>query len=133
MVVVAVLGDGYAVDQLHDEVGPASFRGPGVEHTGDVDMVHHRQGLPLGLEAGNDLPRIHARLDDLESDLSLDGAALLGHKDGAHAAFANLLQQLVWADLAAGAFGDRLVDGWAVGKSRWRRLHEAHGALVGVQ
>ena len=28
-----------------------------------------RQGLPLGLEAGDDLPGVHARLDDLERDL----------------------------------------------------------------
>ena len=28
----------------------------GVEHLGDVRMVHQRQRLPLGLEAGDDLP-----------------------------------------------------------------------------
>ena len=51
-----------------------------------------RQGLPLGLEAGDDLPAVHARLDDLEGDLALDGLRLLGHEDGAHAALADLLQ-----------------------------------------
>ncbi len=80
------------MDQLHDEVRPAGFRRPGVEDAGDVDMVHHGQGLPLGLEAGDDLPGVHARLDDLEGDLALHGAGLLGHVDGAHAAFADLLQ-----------------------------------------
>jgi hypothetical protein len=29
--------------------------GPGVEDAGDVDVVHRGQGLPLGLETGNDL------------------------------------------------------------------------------
>ena len=54
---VAVLGDGETpFDQFHHEVGPTGFGGPGVEHLGDVGVVHHGQGLPLGLEAGDDLP-----------------------------------------------------------------------------
>ena len=36
---VAVFGDGDALDQLHDEVRPARFRGPGVENAGDVARV----------------------------------------------------------------------------------------------
>ena len=92
VVVVAILGDGHAVDQLHDEVRPAGFRGPAVEDAGDVDVIHHRQGLPLRLEAGDDLLRVHAGLDDLESDLALDRLRLLGHEDDAHAALADLLQ-----------------------------------------
>ena len=35
-------------------------------------MVHQRQGLPLGLEAGDDLPGVHARLDDLQRHLAAD-------------------------------------------------------------
>ena len=38
-------------------------------------MVHQGQGLPLGLEAGDDLPRVHAGLDDLEGHLAADRAA----------------------------------------------------------
>ena len=34
---------------------PAGGR-PGVEDPGDVRVVHQRQGLPLGLEPGQDLP-----------------------------------------------------------------------------
>ena len=34
---------------------------PRVEHLGDVRVVHQGQGLPLGLEAGDDLPGVHAR------------------------------------------------------------------------
>ena len=48
--------------------------------------------------------RIHARLDDLQSHLAAHGLGLLGHVDNAHAAFADLLQQLVRADDRAGAF-----------------------------
>ena len=92
MVLVAVFGDRHALDQLHDEIRQAGFGSPGIEDAGDVDVVHHGQGLPLGLEAGDDLAAVHARLDDLDGDLALDGMGLLGHEDGAHAAFADLLQ-----------------------------------------
>ena len=40
----------------------------------------------------------------LEGDLAPDRLALLGHEDDAHAAFADLLQQLVRADDRAGPF-----------------------------
>ena len=69
---------------------------------GDVRVVHQRQRLPLGLEAGDDLRGVHAGLDDLQRHLAADRLGLLGHVDDAHAAFADLLQQLVGADDGAG-------------------------------
>ena len=63
---VAELVDRDAADQLHDEVGMAGFGRPGIEDLGDVLVVHHGQGLLLGLEAGDDLAAVHARLDDLQ-------------------------------------------------------------------
>ena len=90
-----------ALLEAHREVGTAHRQelpegaDPGpvatVEDPGDVDMVHHRQGLPLGLEAGDHLAAVHARLDDLERGLALHGLGLLGHEDRAHAALADLL------------------------------------------
>src|SRR5207245_5806147 len=74
-------------------------------------MVHEGQRLPLRLEPGDDLPRVHAGFDDLECDLALDGVRLLGHEYGAHAAFADLLQELVRADHGAGTLGDWIIDG----------------------
>ena len=68
-------------------------------------MVHHRQGLALGLEPGDDLLRVHPRLDDLQGDLAAHGLGLLGDVDDAHAPLADLLHQLVGADDRAGAFG----------------------------
>ena len=56
-----ILGDRHAMDQLHDEVRAAAVRGAGIEDLGDVGMVHHGQGLPLGLEAGDDLARCPCR------------------------------------------------------------------------
>ena len=95
-------------------------------------MVHHRQRLPLGLEAGDHLPRVHAGLDDLERDRPLDRLGLLGHEHDAHAAFADLLQQLVGADDRAGPLGDGrlVVDG---GIAVRRLLQESLYLGVGCQ
>ena len=108
--VVAVLGDRHAFDVFHDEVRPAFVGHAAVKDLGDVGMVHQGEGLPLGLEPREDLARVHARLDELEGDAALDRLGLLGDPDGAHAAFADLLQQLVAADFLAGALGCRLFD-----------------------
>ena len=108
---IAVLGDGDALDQLHDEVRPAFGRRAGVEDLGDIGMVHQGQGLALRLEAAQDLRGVHARFDDLEGDAAFDRLGLLGHPDGAHAALAQLLQQLVRADAASGAFRKRRQSG----------------------
>ena len=75
LIVVAVLGDRHALDQLHDEVRPAGLGGAGVEDPGDVGVVHQGQGLPLGLEPGDDLARVHARLDDLQRHPAADRLA----------------------------------------------------------
>jgi hypothetical protein len=67
-------------------------------------VVHQGQGLPLGLEAGDDLRRVQSRLDNLQRHAAADGAVLLGQVDGAHAPFAQFVEQLVGADCAADAF-----------------------------
>jgi len=86
--------------------------GAGIQHLGDIRMVHQRERLAFGLEAGEDVAGIHAGFDDLESHFALDGLGLLGHPNHAHAAFADLLQELVGANDHAGAFagwGGRLI------------------------
>ena len=55
LLAVAVLGEGHALDVLHDEVGPSPGCRAGIEDLGDGGVVHHRQSLALGLEAGDDL------------------------------------------------------------------------------
>jgi len=67
---VAVLGDRDTLDVLHHEVRPAVRRRARVEDLGDRRVVHQRQRLPLGLEAGHDLFRVHPLLDHLERDLA---------------------------------------------------------------
>ncbi|HVK17369.1 MAG TPA: protein kinase, partial [Fimbriiglobus sp.] len=75
----------------------------------DHNHLTPRQRLPLGLEPGQHLPRVHAGLDQLECDQPLDRLGLLRHPDAAHAALADRLDQLVRADDRAGPFGDRRV------------------------
>ena len=119
---IAVLVDRDAVDELHHEERPAAVGGAGVEDPRDAGVVHERQGLALGLEAGDDLFGVHARLDDLERDLAADGALLLGEEDDSHAALAELADDRVGADARAGAFGDRGLRGEAgrFGRNRGR-------------
>src|SRR5262249_34901131 len=102
-----------------------------VEHLGDVRVVHQGQRLPLGLEAGDDLGAVPAGLDDLEGDAAADRMLLLGQVDRAHAPLADLLEELVWADAAAGAFRARLrrdgpggvgAGSVAAGELGWKRI-----------
>jgi hypothetical protein len=90
-VLVAELRDRLPLHQLHDEVRPAVLGRAGVEHLRNVGMVHEGERLPLRLEPGEDLPRVHPRLDDLERDPPPDRLGLLGHPDRPHAAFADLV------------------------------------------
>lgn len=62
-------------------------------------VVHQRQGLTLGLEAGDDLARVHARLDQLERDAAMDRRELLREPHLTHPARANAFEELVRTDL----------------------------------
>ena len=94
---------GRPLDQFHHEIRSSRVGRTGIEHLGDVRMIHQGQGLPFGLEPRHHLARVHARLDDLQGHLAADGLLLRRHVHDAHAPFANLLQQLVGTDLGAGA------------------------------
>src|SRR5262245_25812787 len=75
-----------------------------VQDFGDIRVVHQGQGLALGLEAGDDLLRVHPGLDELERHHALDRLGLLSHPHRAHAPFADLLDELVRAEDGAGSF-----------------------------
>jgi hypothetical protein len=61
-------------------------------------MVHERQGLTLGLEAGDDPRRVHPGLDDLEGNLAVNGLCLLCEPDLSHASLAHQLHKAVSAE-----------------------------------
>jgi len=54
IVLIAVVRDRNPTYQFHHEVGPAGVGCAGVEDFGDVGVIHHRERLALGLEAGHD-------------------------------------------------------------------------------
>ena len=51
-------------------------------------MIHQRLCLPLGLEAGDDLARIHTGLKHLQGDFPAQRFLLLGPEDHAEAPLA---------------------------------------------
>ena len=129
---VTVLGDGDALDKLHHEVRPACLGGAGLQHRRDVRVIHHRQRLPLGLEPRDHLLGVHAELDDLQGDPASDRVLLLGHVHDAEAALADLLEDLVRADLCARPLRQRpAVDDRLVLPARRSQPH-LRGAAVGM-
>ena len=98
MLRVAVVGDGDTADQLHHEVGPAGIAGAGVEHLRDGLVHHDRERLPLHVEPGDDLGGLEAGAENLERHAAVDGDALLGLVDHAHAAFPQDLENAVGTD-----------------------------------
>jgi hypothetical protein len=55
-------------------------------------VIHQRKRLPFGFESGDDAFSVHARLDNLQGDLSADRCFLFCHENYAAPAFADLLQ-----------------------------------------
>ena len=70
---IAVFRDGNSQDLLHDEKRAPLVRLAGIEDLRDAGVVHQRQRLPLGVEAGDHLSRVHPRLDELERDATPHG------------------------------------------------------------
>ena len=95
---VAMVGDGDAGHMLHNEVRPTIIAHARVEDLGHARVVHHRQGLTLGLESGDNLLRIHAQLDELQCDTAADRLGLLSEIDDAHPPLSDLLEDSVRAD-----------------------------------
>ena len=91
-------GDGDALDVFHDEIGSSILGLPRVENFGDGRVVHHGQGLSLGLETGDDLSCVHACLDELQGHAAVDGFVLLGDPDFSHPALADFLEEMIGTD-----------------------------------
>jgi hypothetical protein len=98
LLLVAVDVERHALDVLHHEVRTALVGRAGVEHLGDGRVVHHRQSLALGTEAGDELGGVHAALDHLQGDAATDRFLLVRFPDQAHASLADAALQEVRAD-----------------------------------
>ncbi len=77
------------------------------------------------------MPRVHARLDDLERDASPDRRDLFGHEDDAHASLADLLEELVRTDACSCEFAVQF-SGRGV-ENLYRRFQEAADLFVRFQ
>ena len=72
--------------------------------------------------------------DELDGDAALDGFDLVGHPDRAHAAFADLLEELVAADdEGAGGYVGGETGGWIGGGLGGELIEEFVRAEVGVE
>ena len=124
--VIAILGDRQTAYQLHHEIGPARGRVGGtgqtaVEHLGDRGVIHQRQGLPLGLEAGYHLAGLHSALDQLQGHLATHGLLLLGAIHHPEAALTEDLEQAVSAEGGSRGFEGR------IGRARASRRRPLEG------
>ena len=61
-------------------------------------MVHQGERLPFGFEARDDLARVHARLENLQSNATLHWLLLVGAPYGAEATLPDALAQLEAVD-----------------------------------
>ena len=100
---IAVLVDRAAGDEFHHHVRPAVRSHAAIQQLGDIGVIEMRQDLPLVLEALQDVVGIHAALDHFDGD-QLAELIVVAHAlvDHAHAALADLLHDLVDAQLLAG-------------------------------
>jgi hypothetical protein len=104
---IAVFRDLDPADEFHDEVRTTRFRRPGIQHLGDVGVLHQRQCLPLGFKPRDHALRVHSRLDDFQSDPPPDRLLLFRHVNHATSALTYLLEQLVMANAVARFFSRR--------------------------
>ena len=61
---LAVFRQRNTANQFHHKIGPSGFRCARIQNMCDVAVVHHGQGLSFCFKPTNDLPGIHAGLND---------------------------------------------------------------------
>src|SRR5512139_1654197 len=107
---VAMLSNRDSLDMLHHEIGQTCFGSACVINNGDIWVVQQRKGLAFGLETGDYLPRIHARLDDFQRNHAFYRFILLSKVNNGKTALAKHTQELVRPDLPdlSGSFSFRI-------------------------
>ena len=98
LLAIAVVDQGLAFDELHDEVGTATLGGSRVMDSGDGGVIHECQSLTLGIETGHEFLRVHAAFDDLQGDLAFERLELLGLVHLPHPSFADQADETVMSD-----------------------------------
>lgn len=73
-------------------------------------MLHQGQRLPLSFKPSDDLPAVHARLDDLDRDFAFDRISLLSNEHQPEAAFSESFQQPIRADPFRLGFAEPIVE-----------------------
>ena len=97
--IFAVGVDGLAPDKLHDKVGHAVGGGAPVEQPGDVGVFQAGHDLPLEPEVTDHEVEIEAGPHDFDRDfLPIHFVCPYGAVDRSHAAAADALDNLVWAE-----------------------------------
>ena len=125
---LAVRGDRHSRDVLHDEVCLAGRRHSTVEQRDDVGMLERGQNLPLGAESARRFAAARRRVRDLDRDAVPEEAiGALGEVHVPHAAFADMLDEAIWANGRSDAHAIRRGDGVVVFG------HCDHGAIGCVQ
>src|SRR5262245_684544 len=94
-------------------------------------MIHQREGLAFGLEAGDDIPRVHSRFNDLQRDTPANGFSLLRKVNNSTAALADFLNDLITANPLPGRIiefrsGTHLPIG---GQGDWVSSEESVGSI----
>ena len=95
VVLFAVRGDGAALHQLHREKWRPHVRLAGVEHLGDVRVLHDGERLLLNREPAEDVGGGHAGLEQLDGHEAVQRLNLLRTVNQAETAFTELVQQAV--------------------------------------
>jgi hypothetical protein len=95
---VAIARERHPGHKLHREERTPALGHPGVQHPGDVGVGRECQCLPLRLEAGEHLPRVHPELDDLQRHHPPHRRPLLGLVNHPHAPLADAFEDPEGAD-----------------------------------
>ena len=129
LLIVAEFGDGQALHKFHDEVRAALFCCAAIQYASDVGMIHHCQGLTLGLKSGYDLARIHPGLNHLERHSPAHRRFLFGHINRSHSTLSDLLQDRVTANFGARFYENKWIASARVHRRGIRKMNTSHGKV----
>ena len=95
---IAVVGNGRAVDVFHDEVRPALRGNTSLQDARNVRIVHQGERLSLCIETPKHPARVHPQLDELNGDPPSQRLVLLAKIDAAHPTLTELPDDAVRTD-----------------------------------